>query len=80
MTQSSYGKIKLKRNNFYWLVHFISFTLIYSLWWLRLKQRAYNFFREGNPRRSTVTLKTSERHCFLSQPGGRSESLENGLT
>ena len=38
-------------------MHFISFTLIYSLWWLRLKQRAYNFFREGHPRRSTVTLK-----------------------
>ena len=57
MTQSSYSKIKLKRNNFYWLVHFISFSLIYSLWWLRLKQRAYNFFREGHPRRSTVTLK-----------------------
>ena len=58
MAQSSYSKIKLKRNNFYWLVHFISFTLIYSLWWLRLKQRAYNFFRDGHPRRSTVKYRT----------------------
>ena len=49
LTQSSYVKIKLKRNNFYRLVHFISFTLIHSLCGLRLKQRAYNFCSRRTP-------------------------------
>ena len=39
-------------------MHFISFVLIYSLWWLRLRQCANIFFRERHPRRYTVTLKT----------------------
>ena len=38
-------------------MHFISFVLIYSLWLLRLRQRANVFFREGHPRRYTVTLR-----------------------
>ena len=37
-------------------MHFISFVLIYSLWLLRLRQRRNIFFREGHPRRYTVTL------------------------
>ena len=38
-------------------MHFISFVLIYSLWLLRLRQRANVFFHEGHLRRYTVTLK-----------------------
>ena len=45
-------KKKSKRNNFYHIVHFISYELIYSLWLLRLRQRA----NIGHPRRYSVTL------------------------
>ena len=38
-------------------MHFINFVLIYSLWLLRLRQRAKIFFREEHPRRYTVTQK-----------------------
>ena len=43
-------------------MHFISFVLIYSLWLLRLRQRANVFFREGHPRRYTVTLMAAWFH------------------
>ena len=42
-------------------MHFISFVLTYNLWLLRLRQRANIFFREGHPRRYTVTLKMREK-------------------
>ena len=52
--------LTVKRNQseiiFYRIVHFLSFVLIYSLWLMRLRQRANIFFREGHPRRYTVTL------------------------
>ena len=46
---------------FYRIMHFISFVLIYSLWLMHLRQRENIFFREGHPRRYTVTLNISKQ-------------------
>ena len=41
---SVHDEIKLKRNSFGQIVHFITFLLIFSLWWLCFKQRVNFFF------------------------------------
>lgn len=47
-------------------MYFITFTLIYSLWKMRLKQCTYNDFREGQLQRYMVTLKA---HRFQRELG-----------
>ena len=44
---------------------FISFTLMYSLLWLRFKQRAYKLIRGGHPGRSTIILVLKYQGCSV---------------
>lgn len=56
--ESVYDQIKLKRNSFCWIEHFITFPLIYSLRWLRFKWRGNPFFRPSTTAKVCRVLKT----------------------
>ena len=43
------------------IIHFISFTMIYTFLWLKQKRRAYEWFFGRHSWRSTVTLKKCSR-------------------